>query len=59
LTLAEGLIAATASAMTTPRTSISSGAHAGLVGADDVNLDLERAGSGTVEKIATVATVRV
>ena len=47
----EGLIAA--SAMTTPRSSISSGAHAGLVAAGDINLDLERAGSST-DKTAAV-----
>ena len=50
----EGLIAPpTASAMTTPRSSISSGAHAGLVAAGDINLDLERAGSST-DKTAAV-----
>ena len=55
----EGLIAPpTASAMTTPRTSISSGAAAGLV-EGDVNLDLERAvGCADVSKTAA-ATVRV
>jgi hypothetical protein len=47
----EGLIAA--SAMTTPRSSISSGAHAGLVAAGDINLNLERAGSST-DKTAAV-----